>query len=139
MPGGNSLAKAQQAKADTFHNLGIKRDLATALLLDQGRLISNVRTPQSYLSKLETAVNEYETAVSAVIAVTEEEDIKKSYKEKLTVQLAYLDPILDKLHYAVEAFNTSTGEEISAQTDKTNWIISCIKLKIHAAEKSIGT
>ena len=76
MPGTNTLTKAQQAEADTFHNLGIKRDLATALLLDQGRLISNIRTPQSYLSKLETAVNKYETAFSTVIAVTEEKDIK---------------------------------------------------------------
>ena len=129
MPGTTILAKAQQAEAEAFNNLGLKRDLATALLQDKGRLISNVRTPQSYLSKLETAVNEYETAVSAVIAVTEEEDIKKSYKEKLTIQLAHLDPILDKLHDAVEAFNTSTEEEIPAQTDKTNQIISCIKLK----------
>ena len=53
--------------------------------------------------------------------------------------MALLDPILDKLHDAVEAFNTSTEDKTPAQTDKTNRIISCIKLKIHAAEKSIST
>ena len=130
MPGNNSLTKAQQAKAHTFHNLEIKQDLATALLEDQGRLISSVRTPQSYLTKLETAVAEYETAVSAVIAASEEKDIKKSYKEKLTAQLSQLDPVLNQLHDAVDSFNTST-EETPAQTDKTNRIISCIKLRIH--------
>ena len=129
MPGTTSLAKTQQAKAKAFNNLGLKRDLAMALLRDQCRLISNVRTPKSYLSKLETAVKEYKTAVSAVLAVTEEDDIKKSYKEKLTVLLAQLDPFLDKLHDTVEAFNSSTKEEIPAQTDKTNRIISCLKFK----------
>ena len=139
MPGGNSLAKAQQAEADTFHNLEIKQDLATSLPEDQGRLISSVRTPQSYLSKLETAVTEYKTAVSAVLAASEEEEIKKSFKEKLTAQLSQLDPVLNQLHDTVDAFNTPTEEETPAQTDKTNRIISCIKLKIHGAEKSIGT
>ena len=133
MPGTTTLAKAQQAQADTFNNLGLKQYLATALLRDQGRLISNVRTPQSYLSKIETAINKYQTAISAVIEVTEEEDIKKSYREKLTLQLAQLDPVLDKLHDAVDAFNTHTEEETPVQMDKTNRIISCIKLKIHAA------
>ena len=85
MPGTTSFATAQQAEAEAFNNLGLKRDMATTLLQDQGRMISSIRTPQSYLLKLETAVNEYETAVSAVIAVTEEEDIKKSYREKLTL------------------------------------------------------
>ena len=110
MPSTTTLAKAQQAEADAFNNLGLKQDLATALLRDQGRLISNIRTPQSSLSKLETAVSEYESAISAVIAVTEEHNIKTSYKEKLTVQLAQLDPVLDQLHDAVDAFNTSTEE-----------------------------
>ena len=83
MPG-KDLAKAQQAENEALNNLGLKRDQATTLLQDPSRMIS-VRTPQSYLSKLETAINEYETAVSAVIAVTEEQDIKTSYKEKLTL------------------------------------------------------
>ena len=139
MPGGNNLAKALQAKADTFHNLEIKQDLAKALLEDKGRLTSSVRVPQTNLSKLETAVTEYETAISAVIAASEEEDIKKSYQEKLTTQLSQLDPVLNQLHDAVDAFNTPTEEETPAQTDKTNRIISCIKLKIHAAEKNINT
>ena len=117
MPGTNTLTKAQQAKADTFHNLGIKQDLATALLLDQGRLISNVRTPQSYLSKLETAVTEYETAVSAVIAASEDAEDKKTYKDKLTAQMQLLDPILNELYNAVDAFKPPTLP--LAQANKT--------------------
>ena len=42
------------------------------------------------------AVNEYEAAIKAVIAVLEDKDQKKSYTDKLTKQLADLDPILDK-------------------------------------------
>ena len=82
-------------------------------------------------------MTEYETAVLAVIAASEEEEIKKSYKEKLTAQLLQLDPILNQLHDAVDAFNPST--ETLAQTDKTTWIIACNKLKNHLAEKSINT
>ena len=83
MLGGNALAKAQQAETDTLHNLGIKRDLATSLLEEQDRLISSVRTPQSYLDKLETAVMEYETAVSAVIEASEEETLKRPTSRNL--------------------------------------------------------
>ena len=85
MPGGNNLAKALQVEADAFHNLEIKRDLAKALLEDQGRLTSS--TPANYLTKLETAVTEYKTAVSAVIAASEEAEDKTTYKEKLTAQI----------------------------------------------------
>ena len=58
MPGTTALAKAQQAKTEALNNLGLKQDQATNLLQDQGRMTSSIRTPQSYLSKLETAVNE---------------------------------------------------------------------------------
>ena len=60
--------------------------------------MNSERIPQSYLSKLQTAVNEYEAAIKAVIAVSEDKDQKKSYKDKLIKQLADLNPILDKLH-----------------------------------------
>ena len=43
--------------------------------------MNSARIPQSYLSKLQTAVNEYE----AVIAVSKDEDEKKSYTDKLTL------------------------------------------------------
>ena len=82
--------------------------------------MNSVRTPQSYLSKLETAINKYETTIKAVIAVLEEEDDKKAYMDKLTLQLAELDPILDKLHEAVDKFDTNTEDETPFLTDKTN-------------------
>ena len=117
----------------TFHNLRIKQDLATALLLDQGRLISNVRTPQSYLLKLETAINEYKATIKAVIAVLEEEDDKKAYTDTLTLQLANLYPILDKLHEAVDKFDSDAEDETPVRTDKNNRVLSYMKMKIQAA------
>ena len=70
-------------------------------------------------------MTEYETAVSAVIAASEEEEDKMTYKEKLTAQMGQLDPILNQLYDAVEAFNPPT--ETPAQTDKTTQILACIK------------
>ena len=125
IPGSINLAKAQQTKADAFHNLEIKRDLAKALLEDQGRLTSSIRVPQTNLTKLETTVTEYKTAVSAVIAASEEEEDKTTYKEKLTAQMQQLDPILNQLYDAVDAFNPPITPP--AQTDKTTRILACIK------------
>ena len=61
----------------------------------------------------------YKTTIKAVIAVSEEEDDKKAYTDKLTLQLAELDPIQDKLYEAVDKFDTDAEDETPILTDKT--------------------
>ena len=97
MPGTTALAKAQQAKTEAFNNLWLKRYMATTLLQDQGRMISNIRTPQSYLSKLETAVTEYKKAVSAVIAASEEENIKRGLQGETYYPIGPARPYLKQV------------------------------------------
>ena len=53
-------------------------------------------------------MTEYKTAVSAVIAASEEEEDKMTYKEKLTAQMQQLDPILNQLYNTVNKFNPPT-------------------------------
>ena len=72
------LKKAQKAKVDAFNNLGLKRDQATKVLGDQNRM-SSERIRRGYLSKLQTASKEYEAAIQAVLAVSEDKEQKKSY------------------------------------------------------------
>ena len=97
------------------------------------------RIPWTYLLKLQTAVNEYEATIKAVIAVSEDEDQKKSYTDKLTKQLADLDPILEKLHQAVNKVDSDAEEEPPVQTDNNKRVFSYMQMKIQTAEKSINT
>ena len=55
MPG-KDLEKAKKAKVEALNDLGLKRDQATNLIKDPNRMNSQ-RIPQSYLSKLQMAVN----------------------------------------------------------------------------------
>ena len=73
--------------------------------------MNSERIPWSYLSKLQTASKEYEAAIKAVLAVLEDKEQKKSYTDKLTKQLADLDPILEKLHQAVNKVDSDAEEE----------------------------
>ena len=110
------LEKAQNAEADALNNLGLKQDQATKVLDDPNRMNSE-RIPQRYLSKLQSASKEYEASVRAVLAVLEDEEQKKSYTDKLTNQLADLDPILERLHQAVNRFDSDAEEETPIWTD----------------------
>ena len=79
------VAKALQAETEALIILGLKRGQVMSLLQDPSRLTS-ARTPQSYLSKFETAINKYEASVQALIHLIEEENNNKAYKDKLTLQ-----------------------------------------------------
>ena len=63
--------------------------------------------------KLQTASKEYEAAIKAVLAVSEDKEQKKSYTDKLTKQLADLDPILDKLYQAVNKVDSDVKNSCS--------------------------
>ena len=127
-PGGNNLAKALQAEAVAFHNLETQQDLAKALLGDPSRLTSNIRVPQNNLTKLKAAIAEYEAAIIAVVAASEEPDNKTVYKDKITAQMQQLDPILNELYDAVDAFKPP--EVPQAQANKAARLLACIKMKI---------
>ena len=77
------LKKDKKAELDACNNLGLNRDQATKVLEDPNRMNSE-RIPQGYLSKLQTASKEYEASIRAVLAVSEDEEQKKSYTNKLT-------------------------------------------------------
>ena len=87
MPSSQRLIKALQKEDDAFLNLETQRDLAQALLEDPERLNSNIRVPQSNLSKLEATVKEYEAAITAVIAPSEQPDNRTVFKNKITAQM----------------------------------------------------
>ena len=101
--------------------------------------MNSERIPWSYLSKFKTASKEYEAAIKAVLAVLEDEEQKKSYTNKLTKKLADLDPILEKLHQAVNKVNSDVEEEYPVRTDNNKRVFSYMQMKIQTAEKSINT
>ena len=137
IPGGQRLAKALQKEANAFLHLETQRDLANTLLEDLGRLKSNIRVPQNNLSKLEAAVIEYEAAITAVVAASEEPDNKVAYKEKITAQIRQLNPILNKLFDAVNAFKPPEAPQ--AQANKAARLLACIRMKICAGQMRIET
>ena len=132
------LKKAQKAKVDAFNNLGLKRDQATKVLEDLNRMNSE-RIPRGYLSKLQSASKEYEASIRAVLAVLEDEEQKKSYTDKLTKQLADLDPLLEGLHLAVNIVNSEEEVETPIPTNNNKRIFSYMQMKVHTAEKTINT
>ena len=59
--------------------------------------------------------------------------------DKLTKQLADLDPILEKLHQAVNKVDSNAEKEPPIQTDNNKRIFSYMQMKVQTAEKSINT
>ena len=68
------MEKAVQAEAELFTNLELKRNQAEAVLADETRLRSNVQVTRGYLIKLESAVTNYEQAVTDLLT-SEEMDV----------------------------------------------------------------
>ena len=98
------MEKAVQAEAELFTNLELKRNQAEAVLADETRLRSNVRVTRGYLTKLESAVSEYEQAVTVLLTSLETDvDQKAVYTNKLNEQLTLVDPILNQLYDAVDS------------------------------------
>ena len=97
-----NLEKAQKAKADALKNLGLIQDQATTVLDDADRLTHSERIPQSYLSKLQLASEQYKASVKALLAVSEDEEQINTHTAKLTRQLAGVDTLLKKLREAVK-------------------------------------
>ena len=90
------MEKAVQAEAELFTNLELKRNQAVAVLADETRLRSNVRVTRGYLTKLESAVSEYEQAVTVVLVTLESDsDQRAVYTTKLSEQLALMDPVVN--------------------------------------------
>ena len=101
MPGSN-LDKALQTGVEKFGNLALQKSNTETLLEDEDRLMSHVRVPSTYLTKLSSSASEYEQAVAAVLATLEpDSDQRVVYTTKLSDQLALLDPLTNRLHDAV--------------------------------------
>ena len=131
------MEKAVQAEAETFTNLELRRDQAKAVLGDEPRLKSNVRVTQGYLTKLKAAVFDYEQAVTILLTSLETDaDQKAVYTNKLNEQMKLVDPILNKLHNAVDSFKPATLPSPEA-ANKSARILACIKLKICSTQKTI--
>ena len=98
MPGSTKIEKAVQAEAELFTNLELKRNQALAILADETRLRSNVRMARGYLTKLESAISEYEQAVTVLLTSLETDiDQKAVYTNKQKEQLTLVDHILNQL------------------------------------------
>ena len=69
----------------------------------------------------------------------EDEEQKKSYTDKLTKQLAELDPLLVKLHKAVNTVNSEEEAETPIQNDNNKRIFSYMQMKVNTAEKTVNT
>ena len=105
MPGSTKIEKAVQTEVEMFANLVLKRNIAVTLLADEERLRSHVRVPSGYLTKLNSAVSEYEQAVTVVLATWESDsDQRAAYTTKLNEQLALMDPVVNQLHDAIDNF-----------------------------------
>ena len=115
------MEKAVQAEAELFTNL-------EPVLADETRLRSNVRVTRGYLTKLESAVSEYEQAVTVLLTSLESDaDQKAAYTDKLNEQLTLVDPVLNQLHDAVDSFKSAEDPPPEA-TNKAARSISSIKL-----------
>ena len=77
------MEKAVQTEAELFTNLELKRNLAEAVLADETRLRSNVRVTHGYLTKLESAVSDYEQAAKRIVRTLDDSPVRP-----------YLDPLV---------------------------------------------
>ena len=68
------MEKAVQAEAELFTNLELKRNQAEAVLADETRLRSNVQVARGHLNNLDSAVTNYEQAVTDLLT-SEEIDV----------------------------------------------------------------
>ena len=100
--------------------------------------MNSKRISQSYLSKLQSASKEYEASVRAILAVLDDEDLKKSYRVKLTNQLAELGTLLVKLHNAVNTVDSEEEAEIPIQTNNNKKILSYMQMKVQTVEKTVN-
>ena len=123
------MEKAVQAEAELFTNLELKRNQAEAVLVDETRLRSNVRVTNGYLIKLESAVTNYEQAVTDFLTSDEiDVNLKMVYTNKLNEQLKLTDSILSELQNAVDFFNA---------INKAARVFACIKTKIRSMQKTV--
>ena len=100
------MEKAVRAEAKLFTNLELKMNQAMTVLADETRLRSNVRVTRGYLTKLESAITNYEQAVTDLLTAEEMDiNLKTVYTNKLNKQLKLTDPILSQLQNAVDFFN----------------------------------
>ena len=131
------MEKAVQAEAELFTNLELKINQAKAVLGDETRLRSNVRVTRGYLTKLESAVSDYEQAVTVLLTFLETDvDQKAVYTNKLNKQLKVVNPILNQLHDAVDSFKPAKLPSPEA-VNKAARSLACIKLKIRSSQKTI--
>ena len=129
MPGSTKMEKAVQAEAELFTNLELKRNQAEAVLADETRLRSNIRVTRGYLTKLESAVSDYEQAVTILLTSLETDvDQKAVYTNKLNKQMKLVDPILNELQNAVDFFKA---------VNKAARVFACIKTNIPSMKKTI--
>ena len=120
-----------------FANLVLKRNDAVTLLADEERLRLHVWVPCGYLTKLNSAVSEYEQAVTVVLTTLESDpDQRAAYTTKLSEQLALVDPVVNRLHDAVDSFKRAEDPPLEA-AKRTARSISSIKLRIDPSWKLI--
>ena len=138
MPG-STKEEVVQAESELFTNLELKRNQAEAVLADETRLRLNVWVTRGYLTKLESAVSEYEQAVTVVLVTLESDsDQRAVYTTKLSEQLALMDPVVNWLHDAIDSFKCADNPPLEAVTAKrTARSISSIKLRIDSSRKLI--
>ena len=137
MPGSTKVDKAVQGEAESFANLVLKRNNAVTLLADEERLRSHVWVPRGYLTKLNSAVSEYEQAVTVVLATLESDSNQRgAFTTKLSEQLALVDPLVNRLHDTVDSFKHAEDPPLEA-AKRTARSISSIKLRIDSSRKLI--
>ena len=85
MPGSTKIEKAVQTEVERFTNLALQTNNAETLLTEEERLRLHVQVPSGYLTKLNSAVSEYEQAVTVVLATLESDsDQRAIYTTKLS-------------------------------------------------------
>ena len=130
MPGPSKMEKALQSEVETLSNLELRRDQASAVLGDEARITSSVRVAQRYLTKLDTAVTDYQQAVLVLLTAFDDDMEQKTiYMDKLMAQMQLVDLILNDQHNAVNNFKLAPLPPPEA-ANKTARILAVIKVKI---------
>ena len=110
-----ALEKAEKVENDTLAALEVRSAQVYDSLQGDWTLLTE-RVVNGHIKKMEESVTEYEDSITSIfIAVGDDDEKKRLYSDRLTKQMAKVNPILDQLYQIQKDNEAAANPEILSE------------------------
>ena len=129
-----ALENAEKVEYDTLASLEVRSAQVYDSLQGDQTLLTE-RVVNGHIKKMEESVTEYEDSITSIfIAVGDDDEKKRLYSDRLTKQMAKVNPILDQLYQIQKDNEAAANPEILSESCMA---LKSIQSRIRLTQRSI--